>query len=97
MSSNGHSDVALRRRSVVVVSGKLPNGEEVFQELELGHDPGTPSSVLIGNAFAIIRQVGGLSTDSADKSSLDFYPLSKFDKVNFTVKNVQLATNLSIQ
>jgi hypothetical protein len=87
----------LRRNTVVVVSGTLPSGEVIAQEVSLTHDPGAPSSALIGSAFNVIRQVGGLSLDSFDKESMYFYPLSKFDRVTFQVKKVQLAVTGLIQ
>lgn len=89
-------EVALRKQVTVVVTGHLPDKTTVFQMITLQCDAGTPSATLIANAFNIIRGFGVLSTSSADNEQMDIYPLSKFDRINFAVKPIQLATGLAL-
>lgn len=87
----------LRSTSVVDVAGTLPNGETVVQEVKMEHDVGAPAGGLISQAFVLIRQYGGLSVDSVDHEAMDFYPLSKFEKVTFSVRRVALARPVAMQ
>lgn len=82
----------LRKQVTVLVTGYLPDAKTVFQEISLTCDAGTPSAAVIAEAFKVIRNVGVLSTSSADNEQMDIYPLSKFDRINFAVKPIQLAT-----
>lgn len=86
MSGNG---VGLRQKSIVVISGELPGGGEIVQNLALDHDTGVPEGNLIGQAFAYARQAGGLMID-APGGSVYFYPLIHFTRVHFEVKRVVL-------
>lgn len=91
------SDVSLRLKSTVVISGELPSKEVISQSIGLEHDAGAPYSSLIGNAFQVIRQVGGLSVDSLDGQSMDFYPLVRFDRINFSVKTLVITVGNSLR
>jgi len=84
VSGNG---VGLRQRSLVVISGELPGGEKIVQNLALDHDTGVPEGNLIGQAFAYARQAGGLMVD-VPGGSVYFYPLIHFARVHFEVKRV---------
>lgn len=97
MSQDGSGyQLNLRKQRSVVVSGVLPNKEQVFQEFKFEYDADAPPAAVIGQAFALIRQIGGITISSADNQEMDFYPLVKFDKVNFAIKQVELAS-ISIQ
>lgn len=93
-----NEDIKLRRQSSVVVTGYLPGGTSVFQIITMDHDAGAPASALIGQAFLLIRQTGGISVDVENAEEMDFYPLSRFEKTNFAVRAISLAaTGLRVQ
>lgn len=90
-----NENLNIQKSVTVLVTGYLPDERTVFQEITLRCDMGTPSSALIAEAFKIVRSFGVLSTSSADNEQMDVYPLSKFDRINFAVKPIQLARGLS--
>ena len=82
-----------QRQSIVVITGFKSTGDEVIQELLITHGPGAQTSDLIGKAFNLLASAGGIMNDGPDES-VNFYPLQALSQVVFSVKKVQLATNL---
>lgn len=81
-----------KRQTVVVATGqKLEHNTEVVQKLPMTHDPGTPDAMIVGKGFATINQVGGLMIDGPG-GSVEFHPMSSFDKVTFSLEKVSLVT-----
>ncbi|MHB8501494.1 MAG: hypothetical protein ACYDHE_11190 [Candidatus Acidiferrales bacterium] len=77
------------QQSKVVMTGKLPTGEDVVQEIAMNHAPGTPDSALMAKALEMIRGAGGLMIEG-DKGAINFYPLLGLKLINVAVKRVVL-------
>jgi len=79
------------RQSVVIATGKFPDGKTVSQQLTLPHEAGVSEIQLISAAINMVRAAGGLMLIGED-SSIDFYPLLMFTGgINFSVQRVSLA------
>jgi hypothetical protein len=79
----------IRSQSVVRATGKLANGEKIFQEIPITHDVGAPDSAILARGFQLVQQVGGLLKEAGDK--MKFYASGVFpDGIEFEVKKVQL-------
>jgi len=79
------------RQSVVIATGKFPDGRTVSQQLTLPHEPGVTEVQLISAAINLVRASGGLINEG-EKGTIDFYPLLMFTGgINFSVQRVSLA------
>ena len=78
------------QQSTVVISGKLPDGKVIVQELPIPHTAGVTDFQLIDAAIKAIRAAGGMMTDG-ENGTVNFYPLLTLtDGINFGVKRVSL-------
>ena len=77
-------------QSTVTVSGILEaDGKEYSQDLEIPHKLGTADGVVVGTAYKLFSQMGGMMIDS--EGGLDLYPASKFKApFKFRLKSIVL-------
>ena len=81
-------------QSIVTVSAILDSdGQEYSQDLTIPHKAGTADSVIVGTAYRLFAQMGGLLLDS--EGGLDFYDARAFRApFKFRLKSIVL-TNAS--
>jgi len=77
----------------VEASAKLSgSGEEVKISIPVQHGKGLQEGFILAQALTIIRQIGGMTADSA--GNLEYYPLSSFTPpIKFEIKRVALITS----
>ena len=82
------------RVSVVQMIGEHLDGEKfnVTQEQAIQHTPGAPEELICAEAFKLFRSFGGLIEEPGD-GTVNFYAASRFHRVRFVVKKIQLASN----
>jgi hypothetical protein len=84
------------QKSTVVISGKLPSGKIISQDLPIPHAPGVADFQLIDAAIKSVRSVGGLMGDGEESGTVNFYPLLMFTGgINFKVNRVALVSSSS--
>jgi hypothetical protein len=76
--------------TIVKVSAKLADGQEIEQDFSINHPSGIPDGQIVSNAFQIFKQVGGFLKDIPGHG-LEFYMASKVEApIKFEIKNVLL-------
>lgn len=75
--------------SVAEVTGILPNGDVITQAVPVRHPLGAEDGMIMGIAWGFVKQAGALLVET-EGHEIDYYILSKFDKLHMKVNRVSL-------
>lgn len=79
------------RVSVVQMIGEYADiKDNVIQEQAIQHTPSAPEELICAEAFKLFRSMGGLLEEPGD-GTVNFFPASRFQRIRFVVKKIQLA------